>query len=145
MQLFICTIFLLTCSSYSAHADNGHLIGTANSGSYRVAVFAEPWPARVGEIQLQYFVTDNEGALVRNEKLLQSPLQIKVLLDEPGMFTYEYTLFGKPQQSLVFEVLPKANFLIGYWQIWLFLIFGLIFIILREILAKKQTRRYPSL
>ena len=45
-SLLVCTLLLCTC----AFADNGHLLGTSKTEQYNVAVFAEPWPARVGRL-----------------------------------------------------------------------------------------------
>ena len=126
-------------------ADNGHLIRTVKTSEYNVAVFAEPWPPRVGELQLQTIVTDEKGRIVFDPSILSIPHQKQLLLLNTGEFSLEYTLEGIPQLPITFEVLPKASVFTMYLPIWIFLIIGLIFIILREKLAKIHARRYPSL
>jgi len=138
-------LLALTYSYQFADADNGHLIGTSNTETHRIAIFAEPWPARVGELQMQYIITDTKGNLVRDDSTLTSPLQKTITLTEPGLFVYESIVFGIAQPPISFEVLPKASIVVAYWNVWIFLIFGFIFIILREKLANTHARRYPSL
>jgi len=71
--------------------------------------------------------------------------KIKTLhLREEGAFTYVYNFDGVEQPPLEFQILAKSSVLATYWQIWLFLLVGLILIILREKLAKNQARRYPN-
>lgn len=126
-------------------ADNGHLIGTTKTESYNVAVFAEPWPPRVGTMQIQFIITDMQGNLIQDDSILPSDQLTDITLDEVGPWKFQYALQGIPQPPLSFEVLPKASLLRTYWHLWSFLIFGLIFIILREKLANIHARRYPSL
>lgn len=126
-------------------ADNGHLIGMTKTNTYNVAIFAEPWPARVGTLQLQFIITDADGNIVRNQSILPLSHRGFIELETPGPFSLSYTLAGNAQPPISFEVLPKASIFLSYWHIWVFLIFGLIFIILREKLAKIHARRYPSL
>jgi hypothetical protein len=143
MKLYI---FILTIlPSITCFADNGHLIGTAHTEDYRVAIFAEPWPARVGELQLQSIVTDTEGNLVLDESILSMPQQSTITLEEVGTYTLDFQVDGQEQDPITFEILPKESMYVTYWLTWLFIILGLIFIILREKLAKKSTRRYPSI
>jgi hypothetical protein len=139
LPLFI----LLLCTP--AFADNGHLISMHKTREYNVAVFAEPWPPRVGELQLQFIVTDTDGQLVLDNSILPMQHRGAISLDTPGPFSLRYFLAGEAQPLISFDVLPKASVFVAYWSIWLFLIIGLIFIILREKLAKTHARRYPSL
>jgi hypothetical protein len=136
------TVLLLCAISF---ADNGHLISTTKTSEYNVAIFAEPWPPRVGELQLQTIVTDAQGRILLDPSILSIPHQKQLTLLETGEYSLEYTLAGAPQHPITFVVLPKASVFIAYLPVWLFLIIGLIFIILREKLAKIHARRYPSL
>ncbi len=137
---FLCT--LLLC--FNCIADNGHLIGSARTVDYRVAIFVEPWPARVGELQLQFVLTDSQGNLVQDESVLSLPQQSTITLTEVGPYTLHYSLAGRQQEAITFDVLPEESMYFTYWLTWTFIIIGLIFIILREKLAKKGARRYPS-
>ena len=113
--------------------------------TYKVAVFAQPWPARVGKLQLQFIITDADGNIVRDQSILPLRNRGFLELETPGPFSFSYTLAGNLQPPISIDVLPQASIFLTYWQIWFFLIFGLIFIILREKLAKIHARRYPSL
>ena len=138
-------LFSLLTTVNACFADNGHLISTTKTSEYNVALFAEPWPARVGELQLQFIITDSRGNLVADNSVLSMHTPKRLILETTGVFMFQYALKGIDQTPIAIEVLPKASILRAYWQIWLFLVFGLIFIILREKLAKIHARRYPSL
>ena len=142
--LFIAISGLLFLDSF-AFADNGHLISTTKTKEFNVALFAEPWPARVGELQLQFIITDSHGNLVTDTSVLSMNTTNRLTLENTGVFTVQYALLGIEQPPIAIEVLPKASVLRTYWQIWFFLVIGLIFIILREKLAKNHARRYPSI
>lgn len=137
-------LFLLFCVS-PCFADNGHLFTSYKTEKYNVAIFVEPWPVRVGAVQLHSLVTTHDGALVTDGDVLPFHGKIETVhFDQEGDFLYNYTLHGEAQPPLAFEIHPKANVLFFYWGIWLFLLSGLIFIILREKLAKNQSQRYPT-
>jgi hypothetical protein len=138
--LLILLILASTCA-----ADNGHVISTYKTENYNVAIFVEPWPLRVGEAQLRALVTRHDGTLVTDSAILPFAGNIETLhLRQEGVGTYVYNLDGVEQPTLEFQILARSSVLATYWQIWLFLLFGLIFIILREKLAKNQARRYPN-
>ena len=139
-SLVVCTLLLCTC----AFADNGHLLGTSKTEQYNVAVFAEPWPARVGRLQLQFIVTDNKGNIVEAQSIIPLAARSSIELPDIGPFAFTYTVDGTEQQAIRFDVLPVASPLVEFWHIWLFLIIGVILIILREKLAKNMQERYPS-
>jgi len=141
---YILCLFLIGFP-YVCMADNGHLIATAKTELHRLAVFAEPWPARIGEIDLRCIVTDSSGNLLRNPELLSIPFEQRLPLHFEGQIAIQYALDGHPQSPIVIPVLPKESMIYAHLDVWLFLIIGLIFIILREKLAKNGTRRYPSL
>lgn len=134
--LFLCDIGI---------ADNGHLIRTVKTSEYNVAVFAEPWPPRVGKLQVQFIITDKDGQLVQDDSILLMQGIGEIALESTGPHTFRFVLAGETQAPITFEVLPKASVITMYLPIWIFLIVGLIFIILREKLAKIHARRYPSL
>jgi len=141
MQKILIVVFCVS----SCFADNGHLLTSYKTGKYNVAIFVEPWPVRVGEVQLHALVTTHDGALVTDASVLPFRGNIETLhFSQEGECDYSYTLNGVTQPQLQFEIQPKANVLFLYWEIWLFLLFGLIFIILREKLAKNQSQRYPT-
>ena len=136
--------FLLMLTTVCA-ADNGRIISTYKTAQYNVAIFVEPWPVRVGEVQFRALVTKHDGTLVTNPAVLPFSGKTETLqLSEEGYSTYIYTLDGVEQPTIEFEVLARSSVLATYWQIWIFLMIGLIFIILREKLAKNQARRYPN-
>ncbi|MBT6164756.1 MAG: hypothetical protein HOH93_02455, partial [Phycisphaerae bacterium] len=109
-----------------------------------VAVFAEPWPARVGRLQLQFIVTDNTGNIVEAQSIIPLAARSSIELPDIGPFAFTYIVDGTEQQEIRFDVLPVASPLVEFWHIWLFLIIGVILIILREKLAKNMQERYPS-
>jgi type IV secretory pathway TrbD component len=138
--LLVCLLIVSPC-----FADNGHLISTFKTDTYNVAIFAEPWPLRVGDIQFRAMVTDHDGNLHIDPDIVPFDGQILTInIAEPSTYTLEYFLAGLPQQPIRLAIATKASILSLYWKVWASLIFGLIFIILREILAKKQARRYPN-
>lgn len=134
--LFLCDIGI---------ADNGHLISTVKTSEYNVAVFAEPWPPRVGKLQIQFIATDKAGRLIQDDSMLLMQGTGEIALESPGPYIFRFVLAGETQPPITFQVLPKASVFTMYWPIWIFLIIGLILIILREKLAKIHARRYPSL
>jgi hypothetical protein len=179
MRFFIMLSALL-CTTSVASADNGHLISVTKTKDFNVALFAEPWPARVGELQFQFIITDMQGNLVTDTSVLTMPTPDintpnmtsqdmispdinfldmispdinfldmsspnRLTLENTGVFSLQFAIQGIVQPPITIEVLPKASLLRTYWQIWFFLVFGLIFIILREKLAKNHARRYPSI
>jgi hypothetical protein len=138
-------ILILLCCISTCIADNGHLLTSYKTEEYNVAIFIEPWPARVGEVQLRALVTTNDGAFVTDSAVLPFRGKIETMhFDQEEECVYNYTLNGIAQPPLEFEIHPKANVLFLYWKIWLFLLLGLIFIILREKLAKNLSQRYPT-
>jgi len=138
-------LLLLLLISTTCAADNGHVVATYKTQKYNVAIFVEPWPVRVGEAQLRALVTRNDGTLVTDSAILPFAGKIETLhLREEGAFTYVYNFDGVEQPPLEFQILAKSSVLATYWDIWLFLLVGLILIILREKLAKNQARRYPN-
>jgi hypothetical protein len=138
--LLLFLVFASTCA-----ADNGHVISTYKTQEYNVAIFVEPWPVRVGAVQLRAIVTRHDGTLVTDNSILPFAGHIETLhLKEEGSLIYIYNLDGVEQPPIEIEIFPKSTVLATYWQIWIFLLIGLISIILRELLAKKQARRYPN-
>ncbi|MBC8202137.1 MAG: hypothetical protein H8E86_08830 [Planctomycetes bacterium] len=138
--LLLSLFFTSTCL-----ADNGHVISTYKTQEYNVAIFVEPWPVRVGEMQLRALVTRHDGTLVTDQSILPFAGQIETLhIAEEGSLIYIYNLDGVEQPPIEIEMFPKSSVFATYWQIWIFLLIGLITIILREFLAKKQARRYPN-
>jgi hypothetical protein len=137
-------LILLLCISPCA-ADNGHLLTSYKTDEYNIAVFIEPWPVRVGEAQLRALVTDHFGNLIKDPSILPFGGALELLsFDAPTKHEISYSLNGVEQPPITIEILPKANVLFLYWEIWLFLLFGLLCIILREKLAKHPSRRYPN-
>ena len=113
--------------------------------TYNVALFIEPWPVRVGNAQLRALVTDKSGTLVSDPAVLPFAGKISTLsFDSPTIHEFVYSLNGTMQTPVTFEVLPKANLIMLYWEVWFFLVFGLLCIILREKLAKQPSHRYPN-
>ena len=137
-------ILAILCSQF-CYADNGHFIGTRQTDAYTVAIFVEPWPARIGELRLQCLITDKEGNLVRDHALLPLSSLDFIELNETGPYTLTFALDEVPLPPFTIEVLPKATVLQANWPIWTFLVFGLICILLRDKLARKMQERYPSL
>jgi hypothetical protein len=139
-HVLILLVLATTCA-----ADNGHVLSTYKTAEYNVAIFVEPWPARVGEVQLRALVTKHDGTLVTDNSILPFAGKIQTLhLTQEGNFTSLFTLDGVVQPPLEIEIFPRSSVFATYWQIWVFLLIGLISIILRELLAKKQARRYPN-
>ncbi len=138
--LLFCILFVSPC-----FADNGHLISTFKTDTYNVAIFAEPWPLRVGDIHFRAIVTDHAGNLHIDPDIVPFDGQILTInIAEPSTYTLEYFLAGLPQKPIQLAIAPKASIFSLYWEVWASLIIGLIFIIFREILAKNQARRYPN-
>lgn len=137
-------LILLFCNSLCI-ADNGHLLTSYKTETYNVALFIEPWPVRVGDAQLRALVTDKSGTLVSDPAVLPFAGKISTLsFDSPTIHEFVYSLNGTMQTPVTFEVLPKANLIMLYWEVWFFLVFGLLYIILREKLAKQPSHRYPN-
>ena len=138
-------LLLLLLISTTCAADNGHVVATYKTQKYNVAIFVEPWPVRVGEAQLRALVTDHFGNLIKDPSILPFGGALELLsFDAPTKHEISYSLNGVVQPPITIEILPKANVLFLYWEIWLFLLFGLLCIILREKLAKHPSRRYPN-
>ena len=142
MKRFIFFCLLITSNCF---ADNGHTIATYKTDSYNIAIFAEPWPLRVGELQFRAIVTDHTGNLLLDPAIVPFEGEIHAItIEEPSTYYLAFNLAGETQESIELTILPKASLLSLHWEVWTCLIFGLVFIILREILAKNQDRRYPN-
>ena len=137
--------FILFCLVSTCFADNGHIVSTYKTENYNVAIFAEPWPLRVGEAQFRAIVTKHDGTLVTNPEILPFRGKVEIYkLPKQGTRMFYFNLDGIEQPPVVLEIHSKASILATYWQVWIFLFFGLLFIILREKLAKNQADRYPN-